>query len=241
MSVLKGEGRVVILYGTASIPLGPRTYSGYLARPDLTGEWPTILLVPSAWGITSSVKDVCRRLARHGFAVLAPDLYRGAAPARSADAEAAAEAMEAVTDERAWGDLESFIEFLANPAGFWSSAEHGFGLLGMGGGGRWAMIAADRSPLPVALGLVGPVINDGASPVSIGIPVLGMSGRDDAGASPSAVAALREANPQTEWIIYESVSADYWDDYLAAYDGEVAADTLERLTVFFERHLPGPP
>lgn len=245
MSVLQGEGKVVILYGTTSIPSGPRAYSGYLARPDLTGEWPTILLVPSAWGITSSVKDICRRLARHGFAVLAPDLYRGSGPRRSADRTEAARASGAISDNQAWGNLDAFIEYLANPAGFWSSAEHGFGLLGMGAGGRWATLAAERSPLVAALGLVGPALQHATTDVDpwsvLDVPVLGLSGRDDEGAPLTAVTSVRAAAPHAEWVIYDGAGADYWDDYLASYDGEVAADTLERLVAFFDRHLPESP
>ena len=90
MSVLKGEGKVPILFGSSSIAAGSVIHRGYLARPDLTGEWPTIIVLAGAWGVTSSIKDICRRLARHGFAVVAPDLYVGAAPPRSADADEAA-------------------------------------------------------------------------------------------------------------------------------------------------------
>lgn len=252
MSVLKGEGKVVILYGTISIPAGPRTYSGYLARPDLTGEWPTVLVIPSAWGITSSVKDVSRRLARQGLAALAPDLYRGAAPARSADQGEAAAAMRAVPDDRALGDLTGIADFIANPSGTWSSAEHGFGILTLGTGSRWGAMVAERSELVKALALVAPDLRlistegDGADVAGepqfpLGIPVLGFSGRDDEGASPAAVAAVRQAAPQAEWVIYDGAGADYWDDYLPTYDAEIVADTGDRLTPFFERHLPAAP
>ena len=39
MSVLKGEGKVPILFGTTSVARGPLTHTAYLARPDLAGEW----------------------------------------------------------------------------------------------------------------------------------------------------------------------------------------------------------
>ena len=89
MSVLKGEGTHPILFGSTSIAVGTRIQGGYLARPDLTGEWPTIVVVASEWGVTSSTKDLCRKMARRGFAAIAPDLYRGRAPQRSAGASEA--------------------------------------------------------------------------------------------------------------------------------------------------------
>ena len=248
MSVLKGEGKVVILYGTISIPSGPRAYSGYLARPDLTGEWPTILLIPSAWGVTSSVKDLCRRLARQGFAVLAPDVFRGSGPSRSADRDDAEMALAAISDDRVLGELEAVIEFIANPAGFWSSAERGFGVLALGSGGRLASLVAGRSALVAALALVGPHLlaeGNGAGTADLQlaseIPVLGFSGREDDTAPPTAVAAVREAVPQAEWVIYDGAGADYWDDYLPSYDVEIVADTWDRLAAFYERSLSDAP
>ena len=248
MTVLKGEGKVVILYGTISIPSGPQTHTGYLARPDLTGEWPTILLIPSAWGVTSSVKDVSRRLARQGFAVLVPDLYRGSGPARSADREEARAALEEVPDDRALGDLAGIIDFMANPAGTWSSAELGFGILALGTGSRWAAMAAARSDLVSAFALIAPDLRPLVAEagevepwIAPDTPVLGLSGREDDDASEAMVAVVRQAVPQAEWVIYDGTGADYWDDYLATYDAEVVADTADRLVVFFERHLPAAP
>jgi dienelactone hydrolase len=55
------------------------------------------------------------------------------------------------------------------------------------------------------------------------------------------VAAFREDVPAAEWVIYDGAGADYWDDYLRSYDGEIAADTLERLIDFFAQHLPESP
>ena len=70
MSVLPGEGSHVILYGTTTFAVGTRTYSGYLARPDVGGVFPTALVVGST---ASGAKDVCRRIARSGMVAIAFD------------------------------------------------------------------------------------------------------------------------------------------------------------------------
>ena len=72
MSVLSFEGTHPILYGTATLTAGVRHARGYLARPDLEGAFPGVLVVNADLG--SAQKDLCRMLARHGYAALAPDL-----------------------------------------------------------------------------------------------------------------------------------------------------------------------
>jgi hypothetical protein len=71
VTVLEGEGRVPILYGSQALPSPPYP-SVYLARPDLDGRYPPVVVVHEA--VTSSTKSVCRLLARHGYVAVAPDL-----------------------------------------------------------------------------------------------------------------------------------------------------------------------
>ena len=44
VAVQLGEGTKDIIYGETSVPAGPRTFGGYLSRPDGLGEWPTVLI-----------------------------------------------------------------------------------------------------------------------------------------------------------------------------------------------------
>ena len=68
MTAIKGEGKYAMLYGSYRLPVG-RDLHAYIARPDLSGSFPTIIVAHGAWGLTSHVKAVCRRLARYGFAL----------------------------------------------------------------------------------------------------------------------------------------------------------------------------
>jgi carboxymethylenebutenolidase len=255
VSVLKGEGKVPILFGSTSIVGGTRTLGGYLARPDLTGEWPTIVVAASEWGVTSSVKDLCRRLARHGFAVVAPDLYRGAPPRRGASQEDAVEAAQEIPAPRADGDLDAIAEYIANPAGFWSNAEQGFGTLGVGEGARFAVPFAARRP-GTAIALLAPRLSappvdadaygDVPAPLrypndAIGRvvgPIFGASGRDDPTVPVDDVMELRRLAPHAEWVLYDGVGSHFTDDSLDGYDPDAHRDALERVVGFFEKHLP---
>lgn len=254
MSVLKGEGKHPILFGSTSIPAGTRIHRGYLARPDLAGEWPTLVLVADAYGVTSSVKDLCRRLARHGYAALAPDLYRGAAPSRSEGERAALEAALAIPEGRALADFRDLVEFITNPAGHWSSAEHGFGVVGVGAGGRLAAVAsraADAAALALCYPLLdlGPAANategsdqpsrPGAAEALRGLtqPLLGLFGRDDELVPIDRVIEVRNSVPHAEFVVYDGVAHGFLDDSGESYDAVAFADALNRLTEFFEKHI----
>lgn len=242
MSVLKGEGKVPILFGSASIAVATRTHRGYLARPDLAGEWPTIVVLPSSYGVTSNVKDVCRRLAREGFAVVAPDVFRGAAPPRSTPPDEARSAAAALSLDRVRRDVTDIVSFIGNPAGFWSSAERGFGVLGLGAAGDAAVRAAVECGA-TCLGLVTTRLDDTAMTLlgSYAGSVLGLFGREDGVADADHVAALRDQAPHGEFVIYGGVGFDFLDDSGDPYDFGVARDAIDRLAGFYEKHLPPAP
>ncbi len=209
MSVLKGEGTTVILYGSTNVSTGARSYPGYLARPDLKGQWPTVVVVgPSDSSAAPSVRAICRGIARHGIAAVAPDA----------------------------GGLEAFVGFITNPAGHWSNAEYGYGVLGLGDGSAGAIEAARTSELAAALALVDPVLDDAAVAGlgEVDVPLLGCVGRDAA----EGVEAARAGAPQSQWVLYDGVGAGYWDINGDGYVASAAEDTEDRVIEFFSVPLP---
>ncbi|HEX9856652.1 MAG TPA: dienelactone hydrolase family protein [Acidimicrobiia bacterium] len=209
MSVLKGEGKVVILFGTSSIAARTKIHRGYIARPDLGREWPTVLLIPDGLLVTSSVRDISRRLARQGLAVVAPEL-----------------------GERSAADLDDIVEFVSNPAGSWSSAGRGYGLLALGSGAELAVAAAAKRGV-LALALAYPA-EDGLTGISaVTAPVLGLLPRGEEG----SIGSVRSAAPHAELVVYDGVSRGFLDDSGDAFDQPAFSDALERISVFFEKHL----
>ena len=234
MSVLKGEGKVPILFGGKTVASGAVTHETYLARPDLTGEWPTIVVVPSAWGVTSSAKDLARRLARQGLAAVVVDVFRGSPPDRAAAPEEAAAVFGAVPGDRIRRDLTDVINYVENRAGFWSNAEDGYAIMGIGGGGFHA--AAASSFTGAALVLAASPVPEHLSLVTS--PILGLFARDDSTIPIDDVMAARSAVPHSEWVLYDNVGEHLLDDYLDGFAYEAYQDAVERIAAFCEKNLP---
>ena len=249
MSVLKGEGKHPILFGTVSVPVRTRTHTAYSARPDLQGAWPTVMVVGGAAGLTPPVRDICRRLARHGFAAIAPDLYAGKPPKPDVAA------MEFAGADRApmRRILTDIGRVLLSGAGPWDTAEDGFGVLGVQEGARLAVETAVEFASPLAL--VAPNLveaspgldSDGneleAPPGAVAAlpgllePIMGIVGRDDSVTSLDQVHEAREAAPHSQWVLYPALGHDYWNDNADGFDLSGFTDTMDRLIEFFNKSL----
>jgi hypothetical protein len=176
------------------------------------------------------------------LAVVAVDLYRGRGPNRAASPAEAAAAAAAVPPARAQADLDGIVGFITNPAGFWSSAERGFGIMGCGLGGVAATLAAIRHRA-AALALVSAPLLDGTGSGVVDVfpdltcPLLGLYGKAESAVSIADIMEARAAAPQAEWVLYDSAGDGFMDDYLAEFDLGAHQDAIDRLARFFEKQL----
>ncbi|RLE14394.1 MAG: hypothetical protein DRJ28_05800 [Actinobacteria bacterium] len=220
MAVQTGEGTIEIIYGSTSIPAGPRTLSGYLARPDGQGEWPTVLVFGPQPLPLSSVKNICRILARHGIAALAPDMTENHE----------SNALMAVRVAR----------FITDPSGEWSNAQFGFGVLAFGPG------VVDASSLAIGDGRVTGIASVSATldghivdELSVAqIPALWIGSRGDGSVDVDSSLEAKEALPQTSFVIHAVAGEGFWDDGAEGFDEDTATDTVDRLIAFFAAELP---
>ena len=59
---------------------------GYFARPEGNGPFPAVLVVSEIFGLHEHIRDLCRRLAKTGYAAVAPDyFYRAGDPSKEED------------------------------------------------------------------------------------------------------------------------------------------------------------
>ena len=220
VAVQLGEGTKDIIYGESSIPAGPRTYGGYLSRPDGFVEWPTILIFGPRSAPTSSIKNICRIFARHGIAALAPEV--------GAD------------ERRANMVANAAASFVMNPAAGWSSAEYGFGVLAFEGGIGVASNLVDSVGRVTAFATVGAaldasVVDRIASRDTSGLYI---GSRGDEGSGVDTSLEAREALPMTTFAVYPDGDTGFWSDDSPGFSEERFLDTRDRLVGFFGLHLP---
>lgn len=220
MAVQTGEGTVDIIFHTSSVPAGPRTLGGYIARPDGVGEWPTIMVFGPEPIPTSTIKHICRVFARHGIAAFAPDLTDSSGENHSIS--------------------KAVARFLQNPSGVWSNAQLGFGVLAFGAGladaaalaaadakvDAWAAIAADLDPVSVA-NLV--------DADSEGLVILS---RGDSSTDVDAAISNKDDLRRTRFVVYPSGDEGFWNDDADGYDETRATDAFDRAIAFFADELP---
>ena len=236
MAVLSHEGTYPIMYGTWPIPIGSAHREGYIARPDESGRFPVMLVLPGLDGMGSFEKDLCRRLARTGLAAITLDLYRtGADPIASYNDR---------TDPRVMTDLDEVREFVLSDDVDWNVSDD-LGLLGLDVGGRFALIAgATRDWVRSVVVCSTPLTGDEEREHQVEsylnhlpIPVLGLYGADDELIDSGSVDEAQRRNESGQWLLYEGVGHDFFDITSSQFDQAAADDAFARIVGFFQATL----
>jgi carboxymethylenebutenolidase len=227
------------MYGSCPIPVGSGYRPGYLSRPDEEGKFPVVFVLPALEGMTGFEKDMCRRLARHGFAALSLDFYR--APGDPL------EVYDALSDRHALGDIDQLYDFLLSEDVMWNSGV-GVGLLGTDTGGRFALIAAAtrdwvRSVVAVSAPLTG---DEGREHqvadylAHLSVPVLGLYGAEDDLIDVSSVDEAQRRNEHGQWLLYEGAGHGFLDIDDDGYEEGAAEDAWARVLAFLDATLDDP-
>ena len=237
MAVLSHEGTYPIMYGSIPIPVGAAHRGGYLARPDETGKVPTVVVVPDLDGLASFEKDLCRRLARGGFAAISIDIY-----ARSGGG---LDLYNDLTDDRALYVLDELHQFIVSDDVTWNLGDK-LGLLATDVGGRFGLIKAATRDWVGSLALCyTPLTGDEDREHQVAdylehlpIPVLGLYGADDELIDRSTVDEAQRRNDHGQWLLYEGVGHGFLDIDGPGFDQSAADDAFARLLAFFGATLP---
>jgi len=220
VAVQTGEGTMEIIYGSTSIPAGPEVFGGYLARPDAIGQWPTVIVFGPEPEPTSAVKNICRVLARHSLAVLAPDLTTD---------HGVNEAIAA-----------KIVGFITDPTGHWSNAQLAYGALAFGSGIYDAAAHAATSGNVAAVAAVATtfdeIVTEGLRKAAV--PTLYVGSRGDAEIDADGTLDKHTDLPLATFVVYQDAESGWWNDDADGYDDELAADTFDRVISFLTDHLP---
>jgi carboxymethylenebutenolidase len=237
LAVLAHEGKYSIMYGSWPLPIGSGHRTGYIARPDAAGRFPVVLVISTINGLTSTEKDICRRLARSGLAAVAIDFYRDVTgdPIIS---------YGELPDARAVTDIDEVRAFVASEDVDWAVSAD-VGLFGLDVGGRFALITAATRPWVKSLALAyTPLTGDEERSHQVAdflsnlpVPVLAMYGTDDDLISASTVDEAQRRNDHGQWLLYDGARHGFLDVESDGFDQASADDAMARLIAFFQASL----
>ena len=230
----------------------------YIARPEGDGPYPVVIVVSEIFGVHEYIRDVCRRLAKAGYAAIAPAFFvRVEDPAPLSDMTRIQQIVAAAGYEQVMGDLSATLEWASLQA--WANTDK-VGITGFCWGGKVVWQAAARfaaidagvawygrlapagnaTPEQLASGQPWPV--DLAADLKA--PVLGLYGEQDRGIPLASVEAMRAAlqragQTESRIDVYDDAPHGFHADYRDSYRAADAADGWAKLLALFGARLKG--
>lgn len=245
--------------GDVGVTAAITTYTGgrrdqihaYVAHPAASTPRPGVVVIHHAPGWDEFYQEFVERLARHGYSVIAPDLYCRFGHGRPDEVATKARSQGGPSDDTVVDDVRAAREWLlARP-----DANGKVGIIGSCSGGRHAVLAASRVPGFDALAdlwggqvVMTPDQLSETRPVApidytadLRTPILGIFGNDDKGPSPEQVdaheAELRRLGKTYEFHRYDGAGHGFMYYHNPRYRQEQAMDAWEKVFQFFAGHL----
>lgn len=228
----------------------------FVARPEGEGPFPVIIVVSEIFGVHEYIRDVCRRLAKAGYAAVAPAFFvRKEDPAPLSDMQAIMAIVAAAGYEQVMGDVATTLDWIGLQS--WAKSDK-VGITGYCWGGKVVWQACARFPALDAgvawYGRLAPAANASEAQATAGrpwpidlaadlkAPVLGLYGGQDGGIPVASVEAMRAAltaagKSDSQIILYDDAPHGFHADYRASYREADAKDGWERLLALFEQRL----
>jgi carboxymethylenebutenolidase len=225
----------------------------YFARPLGPGPFPGIVFIHHLPGWDEFSREMVRKLAHHGYAVISPDLYCRDGHGSAEDVAVRVRAEGGAPDARVVGDLAGALEHLRSQ----SYVSEKIGTIGTCSGARHAVLAASllKGQFDAVVDLWGGNVvmapddltdKRPVAPVDytkdLSCPILGLFGEDDSSPSPEQVAiheaALIEHGKDYEFHSYPGAGHGFFYYHRpSAYRAEQAVDGWQKILAFFAKHL----
>jgi carboxymethylenebutenolidase len=201
----------------------------------MTGQGPGLLLVHAWWGLNETMRSFADAFADAGFAVIAPDLYRGVVVDTIDAAEKQSAAQSAAIRMRI---VNAALDRLRGEPGVTASA---LGVAGFSLGAFYALEAAADDDSIVAVVLVYGTGRD-RDWSSSGASVQGHFAADDPYERADDVAAfeaaLRAGGRRTEFHAYPGTGHWFMEPDRDAFDEAAAGLAWNRIVAFLRAELP---
>jgi carboxymethylenebutenolidase len=205
--------------------------SNFLALPEGDGPFPAIVVAHDADHVTEHVASLCKRLASAGYVALARRLHHDGAT----NDDVACAIATALADVRAEAKV----------------VHERVGIIGFGGGGFVAFLAACRTNVATAVSFYGegivrrapgsrlePLLGDVKRTT---VPILCVFGTEDTRITAADVGALRAGlatrSKQHEIVVYSGAGHAFFADDAPSFRAEPARDAWARTLEWLEKRL----
>jgi carboxymethylenebutenolidase len=226
------------------------TIRGLVARPNGSGPFPGLLLIPDVRGIYEHYRDVAARFAAAGFFTYVVDLYSREGAPDLPDMASVFAWIAALPDARVLADLAAATQMLGAHA---DVKPGGVGVTGFCLGGQYALMAACTTPsLRACVSWYGMLryaernATKPASPLDLApdlrCPYLGLFGDEDGLIPLADVQALRDIFTRFDKTfdihVYPGAGHAFFNDARPdTYRAAAAADAFPRAVRFLHQHL----
>lgn len=236
-----------LIQSMVELPSAERKIPAFIARP-LRGKHPVVILVSEIFGLHEYIRDTCRRLAKAGYVVIAPDFFvRAGDPSAMTDFTAILKIVGQSSDRQVTGDLNAAITYLkAQPF----ADTRRMAITGFCWGGNIVWEASARLPdFKAGVAWYGRLSGDYAAGDTEGKralelaadlknPVLGLYAEKDSGIPLADVekmkVALKAASKTgSDIIVYPGVQHGFHADYRPSYNKAAADDGWNKMLAFF--------
>ena len=235
--------------GEIKIPTADGQMPAYRAMPAGGKALPMVLVVQEIFGVHEHIKDLCRRLAKAGYLAVAPELYarQGDVSKLTDFSEIISKVVSKVPDSQVMSDLDATVAW-AKTSGAGDTAK--LAITGFCWGGRIVWLYSAHSPnLKAGVAWYGRLVGaaDELHPkhpvdiaASIQAPVLGLYGGADQGIPADSIdkmrAALKDAKPANEIVVYPDTPHGFNADYRPSYRKQAAEDGWKKMLDWFKKH-----
>jgi carboxymethylenebutenolidase len=219
------------------------TLGGYLALPQGAGPHPGLLVFQEIFGVNPHIRDITERLARQGYAALAPDLFHRITPGYQGSYDDI-DASIAVAMKVMPADLEADLHAAAKYMGT-HPAVRDLGAIGFCLGGFVAFLANAVLPLKAAVSYYGGRIAPALLPLTprLSGPTLFFWAEKD-GFIPleqhrSVADSLRQHGKPFVDVEFGGVDHGFFCDARSHHDPKAAAQSWALSLAFLKDHLGG--
>ena len=232
------------------VPVAGGSMPGYMAAPTKPGKYATVIVVPEIFGMHRYQQDICRRLAKLGYAAVTYDpFFRKGDLSKITDIKEVLAAANSLDDATMLADMDAVVAMAEkNP----KVNGKKIGVTGMCRGGRtvWMYTAHSKkvkagvawygglNPSPPAMPKTP---HDVAG--ALNAPVLGLYAGADGGIPVDQVARLQEVlkkgnkNSQASaFILYPNMPHGFHADYRPTYRKEAAEDGWKQMLAWFKQY-----